>query len=185
MGMAQLMENPEVMRSMMNPTNLRTMMSMQNTMSQLQQQQSGAMPTMNMGPSSSNTTTPSAATGSNNPNLDFSSLLNQFNSATSLGAGTGGMPPSPWANMAQPQQPRPPQERFRVQLQSLRDMGFEDEDENIQILQQNHGNLNRAVDQLIMGGGSTSNAPAPAPAAAQPPLNENDNNDTSASPPEP
>jgi ubiquilin len=168
-GMAQAMENPEMLRTMMNPNNLRAMMQLQSAMQQLQQ--GGALPAGMMGsmpppggmmgasgtggmgsmpPGTTTGTSAAPAAGG----LDFSSLLNQMQS-TNL-------------SQSQPTPMRPPQERFRHQLQSLQDMGFEDEEENIRALQSNHGNLNRAVDQLIMGGGSSggSGSSAPAPAAA-------------------
>jgi ubiquilin len=42
-----------------------------------------------------------------------------------------------------------PAERYAVQLRSLYDMGFDDEQRNLQALEQVHGNLNRAVDYLL------------------------------------
>lgn len=47
-------------------------------------------------------------------------------------------------------------------------MGFDDEQACLAALQQNHGNLNRAVDQLLMAPPTVSVPPAPAP-SAQPP----------------
>lgn len=44
---------------------------------------------------------------------------------------------------------RPPAERYAIQLRSLYDMGFDDEQRNLQALEQVQGNLNRAVDFLL------------------------------------
>merc|ERR1712137_1449503 len=67
--------------------------------------------------------------------MDFSNLLNQFQ-ATSIG---------PQDNQQHPA------DRYRSQLQQLRDMGFDDEQNSLRALVSNGGNLNRAVDNLIMG----------------------------------
>jgi ubiquilin len=136
--MAQIMSSPEFMRQMMNPHTLRTMM-------QLQQAMGGGtgMPPMAMGgggttmppPPMGSGTTMSPMGGTTMPPMDFSNLLNQFQS-------TG--------FQSHHHVTTTPADRFRVQLQSLRDMGFDDEMANINALQQNHGNLNRAVDYLLM-----------------------------------
>ena len=44
---------------------------------------------------------------------------------------------------------QPPAERFRVQLQQLRDMGFYDEDANIRALTMSNGNVNAAIERLL------------------------------------
>merc|ERR1712028_293445 len=90
-----------------------------------------------------------------------------------MGAGPGAttnpwmqQPPSPSQNRPTPNPHHTPQQhpadRYRPQLQSLRDMGFDNEQQCLQVLQQYHGNLNRAVDVLIM----TPPTPVPAPVAA-------------------
>jgi len=76
------------------------------------------------------------------------------------GAGLYGSPQQPQ------QQQQHPADRYRSQLNSLRDMGFDDEQQCLAVLQQNHGNLNRAVDALLMGPPAAPPAPSPAPAAA-------------------
>ena len=45
----------------------------------------------------------------------------------------------------------PPEERFRVQLEKLRDMGFPDQQANIAALQATSGNLDAAIDRLLSG----------------------------------
>jgi ubiquilin len=150
-AMAQMMASPEFVRQMMNPATLRTMM-------QLQQSMGGSMPPMggmggSMPPMGGSMPPMGGMGGSMPPPMDFSNLLNQFQS-------TG-------LHSQQPQQA--PADRFRVQLQSLRDMGFDDEMANVSALQQNHGNLNRAVDYLLMNPTSVSStAPAPVPTSSAP-----------------
>lgn len=140
---AAMFSNPETMRAMMDPANLRAMMQLQQSMQQLGQSVPG-FPSM----------PPAGAAGGQQAGLDFSTLLGSMQ-GTSLsspgGAGMGGG------------QARSPEERFRVQLQSLRDMGFDDDAANIRALEQNHGNVNRAIDYLLT---QPVSAPAPAPAAA-------------------
>jgi len=46
---------------------------------------------------------------------------------------------------------QPPEERFRVQLEKLRDMGFTDQASNIVALQATSGNLDAAIDRLLAG----------------------------------
>lgn len=46
---------------------------------------------------------------------------------------------------------QPPEERFRVQLDKLRDMGFTDQQANIAALQATSGNLDAAIDRLLSG----------------------------------
>ena len=134
---------------MMNPQTLRSMMQMQQAMGG----GGGGMPGF-------------SPPGAGGTGMDFGSLLGSMQGAN-FGApgGAGGAA----AN-------RPPEERYRVQLQSLRDMGFDDDAANIRILEQNHGNVNRCIDLLL----SQPMPAAPAPAAPAPPA-ETANSDASGS----
>merc|ERR1711862_748828 len=99
-------------------------------------------------------TPPGGNAGTTPNNMDFSQLLTQLQN-TSMS--------SPPASSI------PPEERYRVALQSLNDMGFTNRDQNLRILQQCHGNVNRAVELILaeppqpatqqpeQSGGSTSN----------------------------
>ena len=86
---------------------------------------------------------------------------------------------SPASLQQQPQQS--PAERFRIQLRSLYDMGFDDEQRSLAALQQTGGNLNRAVDVLLSGdipaavpANTTANTTAASGGApAQPPTTTN------------
>jgi len=170
---AAMMSNPETMRTMMNPENLRAMLQMQNAMQQLGQNIPGFPPVAGMGVNSpgggmnQNPSSISTTVGANN-GMDFSSLLNQFQ-ATSVSG-----------NSFQQRQQMPPEQRFRMQLQSMNDMGFDDNVANLQALSQTHGNVNRAVDVLLMGPptSSTSNNTAAAP-ASEVLTNPNGNNESS------
>mmetsp|Transcript_45787 Transcript_45787/g.139090 ORF Transcript_45787/g.139090 Transcript_45787/m.139090 type:complete len:634 (-) Transcript_45787:399-2300(-) len=147
---AAMLSNPETMRAMMDPNNLRSMMQMQNAMQQLGGQGGipGFPPTGAMGSGSFAAPRGSAAGGG----LDFSSLLGQFQSAATL---TG-------SQSQQRQLPANPEERYRIQLRSLGDMGFDNREANIQALDANHGNVNRAVEWLL----ENPQHPAAPPASA-------------------
>jgi ubiquilin len=141
---AQMMSNPEFMRTMLDPNNLRSMLQIQNAMqnlglglgpggfpgSDLESGIPGGVPPPNAGAP---------------PGLDFSTLLNQLQSASprnygfssSVSAGRGNAPSIP------------PEQRYRMQLQSLNDMGFDDNIANLAVLEQTHGNVNRAIDLLL------------------------------------
>lgn len=140
--MAQLMQDPNFVRSMMNPQTIRAMMQMQQSMG------GGGMNMMPpMGNSMSGATTGNAAGNQ----MDFSQLLNSFQS-TGLGGAS-----------QQQQQQQAPADRYRVQLASLRDMGFDDEMASIRALEMHHGNVNRAIDYLLTSPGA---AVSPAPASS-------------------
>merc|ERR1712038_1176225 len=137
---------------MMNPENLRAMAQMQNAMQQMGVNMPGfpQMPNapgmgMSFGMPPSSDRQPSG-NNSSNPGMDFSSLLNQFQSASVSGPSF----PSMTSPTMQSQQ-LPPEQRYRMQLQSLNDMGFDDNVVNIRALEQTHGNVNRAVDVLLTG----------------------------------
>jgi ubiquilin len=159
--MAQMLSNPELMRTMMNPAALRSMMQMQNAM-----QGSGlgsTFPGMGMG---METDMGAGIPGGVPPfnagspaGLDFSTLLNQMQT-TSLG---GGMNAGAGTTGSTGSAPVPPEQRFRIQLQSLNDMGFDDNRANIAALTQTHGNVNRAIDILFS---NPPSAPAPAPTSS-------------------
>lgn len=160
--MASMMSNPETIRAMLNPSNLRSMMQMQQAMGQLSGNVPG-FPAMPGGPGGfPNTNTnanPFAAPPAGNPGMDFSSLLNQMQSA------------SVSANSAPRTAEVPPEQRFRLQLQSLNDMGFDDNPINISALLQTHGNVNRAIDVLLTDPPAPHvsvqpSAPSPAPSTS-------------------
>jgi len=156
---AQMLNNPEMMRTMMNPSNLRSMMQMQNSMQ--------GMGGFGRGDAAGAPSIPAGVPPPNfaAPGLDFSTLLNQMQSTSIGNSGVRGSGiPMQGMGGGNGAAPIPPEQRFRIQLQSLNDMGFDDNQVNIPALVQTHGNVNRAIDMLL------TNPPAPVqssvPAAA-------------------
>jgi len=150
---AAMMSNPEMIRSMMNPDNLRAMAQMQSAFGSMGMP---GMPAMNTNQQfnpwaggGSNGPTDTGVGGSAGPGLDFSSLLSQMRAA-SVSPSSANRPSTTSTAVV------PPEQRYRMQLQSLNDMGFDDNRVNIAALQQTHGNVNRAVDVLL------TNPPPPA-----------------------
>jgi len=176
---ANMMSNPEMMRSMMNPENLRAMSQMQSAMQQMGGNMPGfpAMPNtpgmgMGMGlgmppPTSTNDRQPLSMGTNNNTNngMDFSSLLNQFQSTSVSGMNTPNMASPIMQSQQHMGQVIPPEQRYRLQLQSLNDMGFDDNEANISALTQTHGNVNRSVDVLFSSPPSTAAAVEPSAVA--------------------
>jgi ubiquilin len=157
--------NPEAgndfIRQMMNPQMLRTMM-------QLQQNMGGMNPGSMMMPPVTPATNPSL--NNTSTGLDFSSLLQGSQGASRSNATAT----NPWAfptpsnirSVSTPVTAAPAADRYRTQLRSLYDMGFDDEARNVAALERVHGNLNRAVDALLSSPPPTSAATsAPAPSA--------------------
>ncbi|KAJ7475806.1 hypothetical protein FB451DRAFT_1244842 [Mycena latifolia] len=64
-----------------------------------------------------------------------------------FGAGGAGAAPQP------PADPRPPEERFQVQLQQLQDMGFTNASQNVRALLATAGNVHSAIEYILGGGG--------------------------------
>jgi len=181
---ASMLNNPEMMRSMMNPDNLRAMSQMQSQMQQMGVNIPGMPPMPNtpgMGMGMGMGMPPPSAGGNNSPNpgMDFSTLLNQFQAASVSSTSAPHM-------QSQQRQQLPPEQRFHMQLQSLNDMGFDDNQINIRALTQTHGNVNRAVDVLLTGPPLTSESPQPSntssiPDGASAGVNSDSGADNSAS----
>ncbi|CAI4049111.1 hypothetical protein N7582_004578 [Saccharomyces uvarum] len=110
---------------------------------------------------------PSSNAGANAAANPFASLLNPalnpFANAGNSAAATG-MPafdPALLASMFQPQQAaaqapqpedtRPPEERYEQQLRQLNDMGFFDFDRNVAALRRSGGSVQGALDSLLNG----------------------------------
>mmetsp|Transcript_6946 Transcript_6946/g.11604 ORF Transcript_6946/g.11604 Transcript_6946/m.11604 type:complete len:520 (+) Transcript_6946:79-1638(+) len=155
---AQMMSDPEALRRMMDPANMQAMMQMQQSMQQLQQ--SGLIPPMGgtagiggfgAPPSSSGGAfnwgsmgagqqqPPAPSSGGNIGGLDFSALL---------GGGAGGTTPTP--PVPPPALAVPPEQRFAEQLTQLEGMGFGDREANLRALTAAQGNVNAAVERLLM-----------------------------------
>jgi ubiquilin len=151
--MMQMFQDPEFLRQMTDPRMLQMAMQMQNdpAMQQMMQgmgvgglggvmgaQQPAAQPAGNAGVAPGGSTAgaaPGNAAGAAPSMMNFANLFGGF------------APPMPAA--AAPVQN--PEERFTVQLQQLQDMGFNNRAVNIRVLQQVNGNVEAAVERLLMG----------------------------------
>ena len=51
---------------------------------------------------------------------------------------------NPWA-----ESPKPPSERYAAQLATLRELGFSDDEQNVELLIKVNGNVNLAIAELI------------------------------------
>eukprot|EP00559_Dactyliosolen_fragilissimus_P007752 CAMPEP_0184859762 /NCGR_PEP_ID=MMETSP0580-20130426/4760_1 /TAXON_ID=1118495 /ORGANISM="Dactyliosolen fragilissimus" /LENGTH=583 /DNA_ID=CAMNT_0027356591 /DNA_START=172 /DNA_END=1923 /DNA_ORIENTATION=- len=134
---ANMMSDPQTMRAMMNPQNLRAMSQMQNAMQQLDPNGTGMPFGSPLNPnttSSGNNTTYTQGAVSNEGTVNFTSLLNQFQSTT--------------VSSQHPSEQRQVQ-RFQIQMTSLNDMGFDNMEANTRALEQANGNVNRAIDILL------------------------------------
>ncbi|KAJ2779148.1 hypothetical protein H4R18_004179 [Coemansia javaensis] len=144
--MREMLSNPEFLRIATNPDIMRAAAQMQAAMHRMQGGGGG---------SSGNTAAadiynpwaaapPSGGGGGSAQQNPFAALL-------------GAMPPPPLPSQQQPQQQaepqsqEPPEERFRTQLQQLKDMGFFDEAQNIRVLERTAGNVSAAI-ELLLGG---------------------------------
>jgi len=155
---ASIMSNPGVMRAAMNPAVMRALAGSMGGSANLGEISSTL--SQNFGrqhlPRSegivggfSQTTTASAASGSGVetvPNtglggLDFSNLLNQFESSASVSSTSNSNISSSPTTLST--------ERYKIQLHSLRDMGFTNDENSIRVLDSVGGNVNRAIDALI------------------------------------
>jgi ubiquilin len=133
---AQMLQNPDVLRQMANPQLLNQVLMAQGLgmqgqagqqpgqqQEQQQQQQQQQM-----------------------PNIDFAQLFGAMGGGVNMGQGF---------NMPQMQQQQGPQqspeERFSIQLQQLQDMGFNNRQVNIQALTVTNGNVDAAVERILMG----------------------------------
>lgn len=131
---AAMFSNPDTMREMMNPNNLRAMMQIQQGMQSLQ----GNSNLLQNLPGIQPPPTSGAPGTADLNNLDFSQLLTQLQNTSMSSPAI----PTPASTV-------PPEERYRVPLQSLIDMGFGNREQNLRILQQAHGNVNRAVELIL------------------------------------
>ncbi|PIA14625.1 hypothetical protein COEREDRAFT_82649 [Coemansia reversa NRRL 1564] len=146
--MRQMLANPEFLRMATNPEFIRASTQMQSAMRNMQ---GGGSSGNNSGqmynPWATNPQNSSAADGTNAP---ASSQQSQPNPFAALLGGNMGMP-----SFQQNQQPsneinqQPPEERYRTELQQLREMGFLDESQNIRALSATGGNVNAAIEYLI------------------------------------
>lgn len=134
---SMLEQNPQMMQtmrqSMTDPNMLRMAMRMR-------QQMGGSSPGFGAD-ASSGLDFSSLLGSSSSPNFDFASMMGQLQQSQA---------PPPAVNIN-------PADRYRTQLRSLFDMGFDDEQRCLRVLQQVNGNLNRAIDILLSGSDLNNN----------------------------
>lgn len=215
----------QMVQSLLDPAQMRSMIQMQQAMqgqSGSGANMSGANMDTEMSGMSSTNDSPSTSPHApherlqgvlGQPGMDFGNLMQQLQGAgldmnmnnTNAGAG-GGMPmnmgslfgaPPAGFGAPQQQQQQPPAVRYQRQLQSLYDMGFDDEQRNLDALLAVHGNLNRAVDMLVEGNvpttttttnatsSSNSNTTAPAAPSSDSHSNHDSNPSVPPAPPGP
>lgn len=150
-AMAQIMTNPQFLRTMMDPNVMRAMMTLQqsigndpNVMQSIQTLQEA------LGGGSGTPRFPYTAAGIANPppiipagvpsppvgGLDFSTLLQQTQNMNI-------------SHQQQQHHQQQQQRRYEVLVSQLVDMGFDDRESNLRALQATGGNINRAVDYLL------------------------------------
>ncbi|CAN6647920.1 ubiquitin domain-containing protein Dsk2p [Trichomonascus vanleenenianus] len=108
---------------------------------------------LNPSGTNANTNSSTNAAAGDTPANPFAALLG--------GANGGGFPPmdpallaSLWGGAAAQQQPedtRPPEERYATQLAQLNELGFHDFDRNVRALRRSGGNVEGAVEALLDG----------------------------------
>lgn len=113
---------------------------------------------------------PSSIAGGGVP-LDFNRVLQQ--AAQNPPSGSSSTTGLDFSSILQPRQsvqiqPLVPADRYSRQLASLHDMGFDDEQQNLAVLETVHGHLNRAVDMLLAGEAPAVPNPVGAEAAPAP-----------------
>ncbi|KNC79403.1 hypothetical protein SARC_08203 [Sphaeroforma arctica JP610] len=121
-----MVQNNPMLRAILNDPEATAMMFNPTTLNAIMQQSGAGMPGM-----------AGAGAGDTGSTAQNAALMNAF-------AGMGGMGAS-----AAPADARPPAERFATQLTQLQDMGFYDEETNINALTATGGNVNAAVERLL------------------------------------
>ncbi|XP_046400765.1 ubiquilin-1 [Ischnura elegans] len=175
----QQLQNPEVHNLMANPQALNALLQIQQGIEQLRQLAPGLVNSMGLGPvppfgvptaggtttttasttgssstttettttspsSTGTTTTSSSSTGATQqqPNADaFSQFMARMISTMSSQSGGGGTTGGT----------QPPEERYRTQLEQLTAMGFGNREANLQALIATFGDINAAVERLLLG----------------------------------
>jgi len=123
---SMLNQNPMARQMFSNPEFLRQM-SDPNTLNALMQMQS-AMQQLQGSP--------------------LMNLLNPFSGENSNNL--FGVPPqNPQQPQQPPQPPQPPEEKYKIQLEQLKDMGFYDQQANIRALEATNGNIQLAIERLL------------------------------------
>lgn len=175
-----MLQNPMFRRTLSNPEAIRSMMNMQNMFNGgAGAGGASAFPAPGDATSTPNTTTGAPATGgansttnaafpnaNANPNAAQNPLLNPFASLLNpslMGQLGNGYSPDFLSSLAaanglanptaaqEPEDTRPPEERYESQLRQLNELGFFDFDRNVRALRRSGGNVQGAVEALLDG----------------------------------
>ncbi len=131
--MREIFSNPELMRQMFSPEMMQQMSTMLN---------SGGMGGMGMNPFGMGM----PMTNPNNNNNNSSGNMNPYANLFNMNMGNFGMGQNTNNN---PQDNVDPKEKYKEQLAQLKDMGFINEEANIQVLKQCDGNVQFAIEKLL------------------------------------
>jgi len=135
----QMLTNPEFLAQLSDPQTIQTMLQIQRSMSQLGIQMPNPFSANIPGTTNPGTATPNTQAQTQTRTPDLSSLFGMM----------GGLPTPANNSTQQPAQQIPPEERFRVQLQQLHDMGFTNRAANLDALQATRGNVEAAIERLL------------------------------------
>lgn len=172
----QMMQNPEFREMFTNPQMLRQAMQFERMFGQFRGgegagaggQSGGGFPAPGSATSDSANANNASNTNSNPTNNSTASDANAANPFAALlqrgaPAGNTGFDPQLFSQMfggagmgmgaaaAEPQDNRPPEERYESQLQQLNELGFVDFDRNVRALRRAGGNVQGAVEALLDG----------------------------------
>lgn len=125
----QMLNNPELLRTLMRPGMLQAGLQMHQAMQQTNMNNQG----------NTNTATPNPTT----------SKLTCFNCDLAENPFANFQMPGTMPFPTTPVDTRPPEERFSTQLQSLQEMGFTDQAANLQALVQTNGDISAAIARLL------------------------------------
>lgn len=166
----QMFSNPEFMRTLMDPQYLQQAMQMQRLLA-------------SMGMAPPRFGAPAGGMGMTNPQQTQQTQQQQQQPQqpqqqqqqqqrspfdwTQMFGGPAGFG-APFGAPIPPQNLPPPRERFQTQLQQLQEMGFFDEQQNIQALSLRNGDVNFAIEWLLSNP-PPAQRPAPSPPSQQPP----------------
>lgn len=156
----QMLQSDHVRQMMTNPEVMQNMMQIQRAMNPEAQGAAFPAPGGAAGATDSAATGGAGATGAANPMGDANSMANLMQMMG--GAGMGGMggfggaggfgSGNAFTAPAEPEDTRPPEERYETQLRQLNELGFYEFERNVRALRRSGGNVQGAIEALLDGG---------------------------------
>ena len=148
--MREIFSNPELLRQMFSPEMMQNMSAMLNSggFGNMGMNPFGmGMPNMGMGNNNNNNPNNNNNNNSGMPNMNpYANLFNNLNMNMGMmnmgNFGQGNTNNNPQDNVD-------PKEKYKDQLAQLKDMGFINEEANIQVLKQCDGNVQFAIEKLL------------------------------------